>query len=692
MNSIKSLRLEKGLTQSELANLLNIPKRTIENWESGIRIPKSYVLDEVLEKIRKYEPNLVCHPYKEHHFLRVAAATLAGKTNDVAYNVSLIKGTVSSLIPQGVEIVVFPELSLTGSGLGDFFFQNLIHEQISNGLTSLLDFSLSHEIIMIIGTPLRIKNFLYNVGVIILKGKILGIVPKTHLTPAETKFFNSDAPKSINIKLFDQSVPFGNGLIFESTSGETFAIEIGDDLLAITPPSSNSIKKGAQVIFNPASFLATANSNETIKASIKNQSQKGQVAYVLTNASIYNSYHDIVFSGGTYIFENGIPLSIGERFFNVLQQESRNYVVNDLDLDLLGRAKNQALAIEEFQDRIIFQIKTKALKPEFINTLRVYPSDPFLQDLGALKTQEEIINIMTSGVIKRILTLAHPRLLIGISGGLDSTLALLILVRACQVLKDPLTKIIGVTMPAFGTSSRTYQNALKLMKLLKIESREIDLTKEITLHLQNIGHDLKTKDIAYENAQARERTRVLMDLANMVGGIVIGTGDLSEIALGWCTYGGDHLSMYHLCSGVPKTLIPSLIKTLSQNDPELIKIIEDIIDTPISPELTPESQATETILGPYLVHDFFLYHLIKSRYSLKKLFYLATRSFCLEPEVLKTYLKTFVKRFLENQFKRIASPEGCKISEVNITSLRDFSLSSDIKAANLLKEIEAFKS
>ena len=555
------------------------------------------------------------------------------------------------------------------------------------------------------GLPINIGNSLYNCSVAIYDGDILGAVPKTYIPNYgeyyEKRWFKSGKGLKGGIALCGQSVPIGTNLLFaaEGIENFTFGIEICEDLWAAIPPSSRLALAGAAIIVNTSASNELATKNEYRTSLVANQSARCICGYVYSSAGIGESTQDMVFSGHSLICENGSLLIEGDRF-----SLDSSLIMADIDTELLVNDRRKNTSFSEgssFDPEIISFGMYERNKDDLERFIRPQPFVP--NDDRELNSRcSDIFNIQAAGLVKRISHTKAKSLVIGISGGLDSTLALLVAVKACDYLDMSRKSVIGVTMPGFGTTDRTYNNAISLMGALGVTIREIPIAKATTQHFSDIGHDPDVHDVTYENSQARERTQILMDLANKENGLVVGTGDLSELALGWATYNGDHMSMYGVNSGVPKTLVRMLIKwtvRFGSLDSITTKILKDILDTPVSPELLPPdendniNQKTEDIVGPYELHDFFLYYVVRCGFTPAKIYFLAKNAFSGvydETTILK-WLKNFYRRFFAQQFKRSCLPDGPKVGTISLSPRGDWRMPSDASARLWLEELEKLK-
>lgn len=637
-------------------------------------------------------------------FVKVAAVVPHIKVADCKYNAGEIEREISNAEDAGVEIVVFPELCMTGYTCGDLFSQNLLLEGAEMGLMQVLSNTRQLDVVCILGMPVAQDGLLLNTAVVIQKGKILGIVPKTYLCNYkefyEKRWFASASEVTeTSVRLCGQIVPLGTNLLFEA-SGTTFGIEICEDLWATIPPSSSLALQGAEIIFNMSGSNESIGKHNYLCSLISQQSARCIAGYVYSSCGFGESTTDLVFAGNGLIYENGSLLARSQRF-----SFDRQLIVGEVDVERLRteRQINTTFATCKIQSgslKPIVRIAAETVKGKEIRLTRNFEKYPFVpQGDGLNERCEEIFSIQVSGLAKRLVHTAAKSAVVGISGGLDSTLALLVCVKTFDKLGWLRKGIIGVTMPGFGTTGRTYHNAVSLMQSLGITIREINIKDACIQHFEDIGHDVNVHDVVYENSQARERTQILMDIANQTWGLVIGTGDLSELALGWATYNGDHMSMYGVNSSIPKTLVKHLVKWAANNhvDEASAKTLLDIVDTPISPELIPAdengniSQITEDLVGPYELHDFFLYYFIRFGFRPAKIYLIATRSFegVYDKETIKKWLGVFIRRFFNQQFKRSCLPDGPKVGSISISPRGDWRMPSDASAALWLNEVES---
>lgn len=627
---------------------------------------------------------------KEQGFVRVGAVVPKLKVADTEFNCNEIIKQIEIASNNKIQIAVFPELCVTGYTCQDLFEQDTLLEEAEKALNKILDYTNNLDIICIIGMPIKAENQLFNTAVVIQKGKILGIVPKTFI-PNYGEFYEKRwfaSSKNANkkeIEILDQKVPFGIDLLFKDKENNEicFGIEICEDIWAVEPPSNKLALLGANIIFNLSASNEVIGKKEYRRDLVKMQSAKTISGYVYCSSGVNESTSDVVFSGESMIFENGSCLTNNQRF-----DFESNMIFTEIDTKRLANDRRKNISfMGDSVDLEYREIKIN-IPDNIENLTREYSKTPFVPEDKKKISEicEEILNIQSYGLVKRLLHTNINKTIIGISGGLDSTLAFLVIIKAYEILNLPKEKIIAITMPGFGTTSRTHNNSMKLINEYGATFREINITKSSLQHFEDIGHDKNIKDVTYENAQARERTKILMDIANKENGLVVGTGDLSELALGWCTYNGDHMSMYSVNASIPKTLVKYIIKWVADNSKEECKnIINDILDTPISPELLPPDengnieQKTEEQVGPYILHDFFLYHFLRYGAEPKKIYILACKTFKndFKKEEIKHWLQVFIKRFFTQQFKRNCMPDGPKVGTVSLSPRGDLRMPSD---------------
>ena len=622
-------------------------------------------------------------------FVKVAAATPLVKVADCHTNAEAIDRLTAEAVERGVSVVVFPELSLTGYTCGDLFLQSRIIEAGDEALAQLL--ATPRDIVSIVGMPIYYKNNLYNCAVVIAKGKICGIVPKSYI-PNYSEFYESRwftegrDIRNAEITICGQRVRFGTDLLFD-VHGVKFGVEICEDLWVPAPPSSDMALAGATLIFNLSATPEILGKHTYLRSLIKQQSARALCGYIYCSAGVGESSTDLVFTGNGIIAENGNIIVARDRFVR-----DARLTVADIDVEHIFNERRRHTSFINLDNRFDI-IKIDIAQPQSALERTINPT-PFIPE-NLAEGCAEAFTIQTAGLAQRLSHIGCKKVVIGISGGLDSTLALLVTAATFDLLGLDRKGIIGVTMPGFGTTDRTYQNALTLMAELGITTREISIRKACEQHFADIGLDANERGAAYENSQARERTQILMDLANLVGGIVIGTGDLSEAALGWATYNGDSMSMYNPNCSIPKTLVRKLVEWCAENDKndKVRATLCDIVDTPVSPELLPAdsegniAQKTEDLVGPYALHDFFIYNFLRNGFSPAKIEHLAQKAFDGEfsAEEIKHWLQVFLRRFFSQQFKRSAAPDGPKVVTVSLSPRGDLRMPSDASVAEWLK-------
>ena len=638
----------------------------------------------------------------KYGFVKVAAAVPAVKVADCKFNAQQIDTQIAIADGKGVQIIVFPELCITGYTCADLFGQTLLLEEAEIALMQIMNNTRQMDIISIVGMPLVVNNTLMNCAVALQKGKILGIVPKTYLPNykefSEQRWF---APASThtetNIRLCGQNVPFGTNLLFD-TAETCFGIEICEDVWAPIPPSSTLAMKGAEIVFNLSADNEGIGKHDYLRALLSQQSARCLGGYVYSSCGFGESTTDVVFGGNGLIYENGTLLAASERF-----SLKEQLIISEIDVERIRneRRNNTTFSanMAKYKDQPAIHIGTELVNQRDLILTRPIEAHPFVPQGDALNQRcEEIFEIQVMGLAKRLIHTNCKTVVVGISGGLDSTLALLVCVKTFDKLGLPRKGIVGITMPGFGTTDRTYNNALHLMSSLGITIHEISIKEACIQHFKDIDHDMTKHDVTYENSQARERTQILMDFANKINALVIGTGDLSELALGWATYNGDHMSMYGVNGSIPKTLVKYLVNWVALNgvDYESRNTLLDIVDTPISPELIPADeqgnikQKTEDLVGPYELHDFFIYHFLRFGFRPSKIYFLACTAFrgTYNEETIKKWLTTFCRRFFQQQFKRSCLPDGPKVGSVGLSPRGDWRMPSDACATLWLKECE----
>lgn len=643
----------------------------------------------------------------KYGLVTVAAAVPSVRVADTEFNLRAIECQVARAEGMGVEVVCFPELSLTGYSCQDLFGSQLLVDKAEEALLQLLDFTRKLDVISIVGMPVAAGGLLLNCAVVVQKGCLLGIVPKTYL-PNYNEFYEKRWFASARDLRPTEICLAGNTMmvlpepkVFVTGDGVRFGIEICEDVWSPMPPSGNLALAGADVVFNLSASNELIGKHAYLKSLLAQQSARTMCGYVYAGCGFGESTQDVVYGGNAMVYENGRLLCEGNRFSLEPQ-----LLVTQVDVDRLRserRANTTFVNASRSASASVVQAKPVESRDfVFLRDVNPLPFIPKGDDMA--DSCEEILNIQTLGLVQRLAHTKSRNVVVGISGGLDSTLALLVCVRAFDKLKLDRRGIIGVTMPGFGTTDRTHSNAVSLMQSLGVTQREISIAASVERHFLDIGHNMDVHDVTYENSQARERTQILMDLSNELGGFVVGTGDLSELALGWATYNGDHISMYGVNAGVPKTLIRHLVRYVAMTDVDEKSraTLFDIIDTPISPELIPADdsgnikQKTENLVGPYELHDFFLYYFVRYGFRPSKIYMLACQAFNgahpeagkYDDDTIKQWLRTFFRRFFSQQFKRSCLPDGPKVGSVSLSPRGDWRMASDTSASIWLKECD----
>jgi NAD+ synthase (glutamine-hydrolysing) len=644
-------------------------------------------------------------------FVRIAVASPELRVADVAFNTQKLIDAMGVAAGRGVRLILFPELCITAYSCGDLFYQPLLLEQALAGLASLADATAKSDIAAVVGLPLAVDGKLYNVASLLAGGKVVGFVPKSFLPTTgefyEERWFTPAARCTAHpVRVGDLEVPFGPDLVFDALNMPSLVvgIEICEDLWAVSPPSGDLAQAGATVLLNGSASNELLGKVEYRRDLVRQQSARSLAAYLYAGAGPGESTTDLVWAGHSMIAENGAILAETERFKFETQMAIADVDVQRLQGERLRSNTYSAAEPVRQHRKIPFVLPgadradaiARLIRP-LLSRMPFVPADPERR----AEHCREIFNIQSVGLAKRLRHTATRNVTIGLSGGLDSTLALLVTVHAFDIVGLPHDGIHAVTMPGFGTTARTRGNAAKLAEELGVSFQTIPIADAVRQHFHDIGHDENKHDITYENAQARERTQILMDLANEIGGFVVGTGDLSELALGWATYNGDHMSMYHVNAGVPKTLVRYLVDWAADEEfqGDAATVLHDISATPISPELLPLGkegaleQKTEETVGPYTLHDFFLYNAIRYGFPPRKVFVLARQAFDGEyaPEVILKWLRVFYKRFFSQQFKRSAMPDGPKVGSVALSPRGDWRMPSDASAAGWLAEVDAIE-
>lgn len=633
----------------------------------------------------------------EYGFVKVAAVTPKIRVADTAYNADVICEELERAAKQGAKVIVLPELGVTGYTCGDLFLQEKLLRGARDAVSKIADFTADLDAIVFAGLPFEYRGRLYNVAAAIHRGELLGIVPKTSLPNYnefyEARHFTPAAKQTVWIEWADgKRVPMGRELLFccRELPELVIGVEICEDLWMPQPPSIRHARNGASLIVNLSASDETTGKDVYRRELVSGQSARLICGYIYASAGEGESTQDVVYSGHNLIAENGHIMAEAARFCN-------QTVYAEIDVQRIAAERRRMTTfemLEEDYQRIPFSLTVE--ETQLTRTVDPMPFVP--KDADSRKKRcEEILAIQSMGLKKRLEHTGCETAVVGISGGLDSTLALLVTVRAFDALGMPHERIKAVTMPGFGTTDRTYDNAVRLIRSLGADFMEVDIKEAVSVHFRDIGQDPSVCDVTYENGQARERTQILMDIANRCGGMVIGTGDLSELALGWATYNGDHMSMYAVNSSVPKTLVRHLVRYYADTceDPELGEVLSDVLDTPVSPELLPPkegkiSQKTENIVGPYELHDFYLYYMLRHGFSPKKIFYLAKYAFAdtYDGETILKWEKVFYRRFFAQQFKRSCLPDGPKVGSVAVSPRGDLRMPSDACPDIWLEELE----
>lgn len=616
----------------------------------------------------------------KHGFVKIAAVSCPIKVADCKYNTDSIIRYMNEASSAEVQLAVFPELCITGSSCGDLFRQTALINSAYEGLARITENSANKDTVFAIGSPLLVNNKLYNCTVFVQKGKILAAVPKSNLNHTQTRVFSPAPDENFTVDILGQTVPFGTNTILSCKSLPSFTIaaDLGEDLYLPVAPSVYNCLSGATVVVNSSAMAELADSRETMVDAISAHTKRNICTYVYANAGEGESTTDNVYSGRCIICEKGKILNMNDSFTTGITISETDTQLLTIERQRSGFNNHQF----DYQSYVVeFDLPVKEIKLS-----RKYPQNPFVPENNADKRFEHILNIQANGLKKRIVHTTCQKLIIGISGGLDSCLALLVALRTLQILNRPSTDILAVTMPCFGTTTRTKSNAEKLCELYGVDFQCIDIAKSVEQHFEDIGHDSDNYNVVFENAQARERTQILMDLANKYNGMVIGTGDLSELVLGWATYSGDHMSMYGVNADVPKTLVRHLVRHIAENcgNEEIKSVLLDILDTPVSPELLPAdgdsiAQKTEDLVGPYELHDFFLYYAIRYGFEPKKIYKICKNALgdVYDEETIYKWLKNFYRRFFAQQFKRSCLPDGPKVGSVGISPRGDLVMPSD---------------
>lgn len=631
-------------------------------------------------------------------FVKVAAATPDIRVADISYNTEQICKLIDETVANGAKIIVFPELCVTGYTCGDLFFQDILLERAKEALNQIATYTEEKDALVFVGVPLAINGKLYNVAAALNRGKIIGLVTKTFL-PNYSEFYEmrtfQAGPEEARVILYEgEQVAFGPQILFKAKNMEELIVsaEICEDVWSPIPPSIMAATEGATILVNCSASSETYGKDGYRTSLISGQSARMIAGYVYANAGAGESTTDLVFGGHNIIAENGTVLKESRRYMN-------DVIYSEIDVHRLLNERRKNTTFQQMSGKHFLVTVPFEIGKEETELTRSISQTPFIPEDEKERDEccEEILMIQALGLKKRLLHTNCKNVVIGVSGGLDSTLALLVAVKTFDMIGINRKNITAVTMPCFGTTDRTYRNACTLIEKLGVTLREISIQEAVKKHFKDIGQKEDLFDTTYENAQARERTQVLMDIANMENGMVIGTGDMSELALGWATYNGDHMSMYGVNSSIPKTFVQFIVKycALECEDKTLQKALLDILDTPISPELLPSKegeieQKTEDVVGPYELHDFYLYYMLRYGYEPSKIYRLAKKAFAgvYEDETILKWLKSFCRRFFTQQFKRSCLPDGPKVGTVGLSPRGDLRMPSDACAAIWLEELE----
>lgn len=633
----------------------------------------------------------------KHGFIKVAAVTPDVRVADTVYNTGQICVQIKKAYENGAKVIVLPELAISGYTCGDLFLQKKLLTSCREQLAELADFSKNIDALIFVGLPIEKDDGLYNVAAVLNQGEVLAFIPKTYIPGygefSENRYFRRGNKEVTPFFFEGEMIPFGTNILLEAKGMEELLIgcEICEDLWVAASPGIAHGMAGATLLVNLSASDEVIGKDAYREMLVKSASAKLQAGYVYAGAGPGESTQDLVFGGHSIIAENGVILAQNKSFENTI-------VYGDIDVQRVRgeRRRKNTFPIEERENYLIIPF-TVGMEETMLT--RSFETMPFVPSDMTKRRQrcEEILSIQAYGLKKRCSHTGCRKAVVGVSGGLDSALALLVTAKTFDLLEIPRENILAITMPCFGTTDRTYDNACKLAKSLGAVLEEVDMKESVTIHFRDIRHDMGNHNVTYENAQARERTQILMDIANRENGMVIGTGDMSELALGWATYNGDHMSMYGVNAGVPKTLVRCLVQYYADTcgEDELSKVLQDILETPVSPELLPPtegmiSQKTEDLVGPYELHDFFLYYMLRWGYEPEKIYRLAKLSFAgqYQDDVILKWLKTFYRRFFAQQFKRSCLPDGPKIGSVGLSPRGDLKMPSDACARIWLEELE----
>lgn len=630
-------------------------------------------------------------------FFKTACATLKLKVANPFYNKEEIKKAIIVAEKRGARLLVTPELSVTSYTCADLFLNSALLDASQKALEDLVLFTEGKSIVVAVGLPVRFENALYNCAVVLQNGKVLCAVPKNFTVNygefSEKRWFSNGVNKKGTVLLAGQKVPFGSCVLNIGNSVK-IGFEIGEDLWSAVSPSSKLCLYGANIICNLSASNESIGKTEFWHKAVGVQSSKCLCAYAFASAGTGESTTDLYFGGNSFVYECGTLLCEGERY-----KDDTSVIFADADIEKINNERIKNTNFADFSNCVDLTDVEEIYLPEQNVSQKYFDrevsSHPFiLSDEEEMdKRCREIFEIQSGSLAKRLSHIGSKGCVVGISGGLDSTLALLVCVRAMQKIGKSAKDVLGITMPGFGTTDRTHDNAVELMKALGVSTREISIKDACIQHFKDIGHDKDVKDVTYENAQARERTQILFNVANKEGKIVVGTGDMSELAMGWCTYNGDHMSMYGVNASVTKTLVRRIVKYISKTADEKCRLIlEDVLDTPVSPELLPPDengkilQKTEDKIGPYELHDFFLFYLLRYGFSAEKILFLAEKAFdgVYDKSVIEKWLRVFLRRFFVSQFKRSCSPDGAKIGTVGLSPRGDLKMASDVSFDDFL--------
>lgn len=633
-------------------------------------------------------------------YVRVEVVTPDIKVADCFFNTEQICSRIDKAYDAQVSVIVFPEMCITGYTCNDLFLQDTLLSDAQKSLATITEYTKGKNMLTVVGLPFEYCNKLYNVAAVIKDGVILGLVPKKYIPNYnefyERRQFTEGFDKAVKVCVAGQQTYMGSRILFRCSDFEKLVVgvEICEDLWTPLPPSVSHAMNGATLIVNPSASNETVGKEDYRRSLVTGQSARLVCAYAYASSGDGESTQDIVFGGHDIIAENGTLLAETSLFAN-------NSVINDIDFDRINSERRRMSTFTSATDNDEYTVVDFSLAgTEYTSLVRFIDPHPFVPENEATRNKrcEAILSIQAMGLKKRLAHIGCKNVVIGISGGLDSTLALLVAVRAYGLLGLDMSGIHAVTMPGFGTTDRTYDNAVKMIKSLGCTFHEISIRESVTRHFEDIGHDINVHDVTYENGQARERTQILMDIANKVNGIVIGTGDMSELALGWATYNGDHMSMYGVNASVPKTLVRHLVRYYAEvlADSTFAKVLYDVLDTPVSPELLPPDengqieQKTEDLVGPYELHDFFMYYILRFGIHPAKLYRIACAAFRPDysEETILKWLKTFYRRFFAQHFKRSCLPDGPKVGTVAVSPRGDLRMPSDACARIWLKELD----